>query len=128
MEERRNSNSIMEFYIDQWILSDSSSISNAICHYFKSLFNLGHKDLTLLTKIPIGNVLPDSQVNFLDVDIANKEIIFALQQINENKSLDIDGFNAKFFIFNWDIVGRKFLGVVKYFFKLLNYKISLNTT
>lgn len=45
----------------------------------------------------------------------DQEILQAFNDIADNKTLDIDGFTIKFFMAIWDIIGRKFLLVVKHF-------------
>lgn len=69
----------------------------------------------LHSDIPTENILSSSQVNDLDVDVLDKEITYAFHHINENKTLVIDGFNAKFLTSCWDVVGKQFLGAIIFF-------------
>lgn len=52
----------------------------------------------------------------LDTSIFDVEIVNALKDLNENKTPGPDGFNSRFFLHYWDIVGTQFIRVVHYLF------------
>lgn len=73
------------------------------------LLSLTTPHSSILVPWPAGPTLSSSQVEELQAYITDKEILDALHNIHINKSSVLDGFNSKFFISCWELVGKHFL-------------------
>lgn len=86
LQEKYNSNTIKELHIFSDILINSTSIKDEFWSYNSSLFNKEDSFTINLFDIPTGNTLSFSQFFDLGEEVSDQESIFALKDINVNKS------------------------------------------
>lgn len=115
IREKNNGNSIKELHSDKGILTDSIEIRHAFCGFYCRLFN-SHKAAISLDTLLVTKFLSQDQIDNLVLPILDKEIIEALQSIDDDKTPDNDGFTVKFLKFNWDLSSKQFLAAAHHFF------------
>lgn len=93
-----NSNIIRELQMYQGIISNLINNVEEFCQYYSSLFICEQFNIFIPYDILQGTTLSSSQITNFGIDVSDQEIIKALHEINENKTLGLDGFNSIFLL------------------------------
>lgn len=116
IKQIRSSNLIREIYRHDEIISDPILIGDSFCSYLSNFSTCLNLTFSLLMNCLRGFTLNSNQSQELSTPFTDQKN-FQLKDINEDKTLGINDFTAKFFTYGWDLIGKKFLFAVNYFSK-----------
>lgn len=66
--------------------------------------------------------------SWLDSIRGDEEILTTIRSCDPTKAPEYDGFNLKFLLQMWNIIGEEILAYVKAFFVTRQFQSSINTT
>jgi len=128
---RLNENKLVSLTLEDGSrITDSSSISSEVVHYYHSLLNSGssaYPGYSPLSQV-VKKRLRGDQVADLEREVSYAEVKNTLFSLHSNKSPGPDGFNAFFFKRAWHIVGDDVVAAVQSFFSSGHLLKEVNNT
>jgi len=124
---RRNTNSISCLLVNGRTITNLADIKKSLVSFYKALYSSKGPISVDLSSLNL-KVLFDVHRQSLEASVSIEEIKAAVWGCNPSKAPGYDGFNIKFVISMWDVIGNDVISFVQDFFSIGSLPPRVNTT